>query len=59
MNGKKLGNIPHNMQVFFTDAEFEVARLIYVNQQRAANQHYERLNRLAVTARNLNYHTVA
>jgi hypothetical protein len=36
MNSKRLGNIPHNTQAWFTDAEFEVARLIYVNQQRAA-----------------------
>lgn len=36
MNAKRLGNIPHNTQVFFTDAEFEVARIIYVNQQRVA-----------------------
>lgn len=34
--GKKICSIPHNTQVFFTYAEFEAARLLYVNQQRAA-----------------------
>lgn len=36
MRTPRLGSIPHNAQALFTDAEFEVARLIYVNQQRAA-----------------------
>lgn len=34
--GLRIGNIPYNTQAFFTAAEFDVARIIYVNQQRAA-----------------------
>jgi len=31
-----IANIPYNAQVFFTDAEFDAARIIYLNQMRVA-----------------------